>query len=94
MKNKFPWLLAGTLLAGLAGNALSQSPAAPDAAPQNVVQLSATGSVDVQQDLLVLTLSTTRDGKDASAVQAQLREALEKAVLEARRASSSTGTGA
>ena len=93
MKNKFPWLLAGTLLAGLAGNALSQSPAAPDAAPQNVVQLSATGSVDVQQDLLVLTLSTTRDGKDASAVQAQLREALEKAVLEARRASSSTEPG-
>ncbi len=52
----------------------------------NVVQLSATGSVDVQQDLLVLTLSTARDGKDANAVQAQVREALDKAVVEARRA--------
>lgn len=90
MQTKLPWLVAGTLLAGLAGTAFSQSLAAPDAVPQNVVQLSATGSVDVQQDLLVLTLSTTRDGKDASMVQAQLREALDKAVLEARRASSST----
>lgn len=54
-------------------------------APQNVVQLSATGAVDAQQDLLVLTLNTTRDGKEAAAVQAQLRQALDAAVLEARR---------
>lgn len=54
-------------------------------APQNVVQLSAAGAVEVQQDLLVLTLSTTRDGKDAAAVQAQLRQALDAAVQEARR---------
>lgn len=54
-------------------------------APQNVVQLSATGAVDAQQDLLVLTLNTTRDGKEAATVQAQLRQALDAAVLEARR---------
>ena len=53
--------------------------------PRNVVQLSASGSVDVQQDLLVLTLSTARDGKDAALVQSQLRQALDAAVLEARR---------
>jgi len=53
--------------------------------PQNVVQLSASGAVEVQQDLLVFTLSTTRDGKEASAVQSQLRQALDAAVLEARR---------
>ena len=53
--------------------------------PHNVVQLAATGSVDVQQDLLVLTLSTARDGKDAAVVQSQLRQALDAAVLEARR---------
>ena len=53
--------------------------------PRNVVQLSASGSVDVQQDLLVLTLSTARDGKDAAVVQSQLRQALDAAVLEARR---------
>ena len=55
------------------------------AEPHNVVQLSAAGSVDVQQDLLVLTLSTARDGKDAAVVQSQLRQALDAAVLEARR---------
>ena len=45
--------------------------------PQNVLQLSASGSVEVQQDLLVLTLGTSRDGKEAGAVQSQLRQALE-----------------
>lgn len=87
MQIKFPWVVAGALLAGMAGSAFSQSAPAPvPSVPQNVVQLEATGAVEVQQDLLVLTLSTTRDGKDAGAVQAQLREALDKAVLEARRA--------
>ncbi len=86
------------LLALAAASAWSQPAGAPaaqpaPAAPQNVVQLSAEGSVEVQQDLLVLTLGTTRDGKDANTVQAQLREALDKAVLEARRASSSTEPG-
>lgn len=53
--------------------------------PQNVLQLSASGSVEVQQDLLVLTLGTSRDGKEAGAVQSQLRQALETALQEARR---------
>lgn len=55
------------------------------AAPHNVVQLSASGTVEVQQDLLVLTLQATRDGKDAAAVQAQLRQALDGALQEARK---------
>ena len=37
--------------------------------PQNVLQLSATGTVEVQQDLLSMTLSTTRDAADAATVQ-------------------------
>ena len=53
--------------------------------PQNVLQLSASGSVEVHQDLLVLTLGTSRDGKEAGAVQSQLRQALETALQEARR---------
>ena len=94
MHIKFPLWVAGTLLAGVACAAQAQPASAAAASPpRNVVQLSATGSVDVQQDLLVLTLSTTRDGKDASAVQAQLREALDKAVFEARRASSTAEPG-
>jgi predicted secreted protein len=55
------------------------------APPQNVLQLSATGTVEVQQDLLSLTLNTTREGTDAAAVQAQLKAALDAALAEARK---------
>jgi predicted secreted protein len=51
----------------------------------NVVQLSAEGSVDAVQDLLVATLAATRDGRDAAAVQAQLQKAVEAALAVARR---------
>lgn len=53
--------------------------------PQNVVQLSANASVDVAQDLMVFSMSTTRDGSDASAVQTQLKLALEVALSEAKK---------
>lgn len=53
--------------------------------PHNVLQLSATGQVEVQQDLLVMTLATTREGGDAASVQAELRQALDSALPEARR---------
>jgi predicted secreted protein len=53
--------------------------------PQNVLQLQATGTVEVQQDLLMMTLSTSRDGGDPAAVQAQLKAALDAALAEARR---------
>jgi predicted secreted protein len=58
----------------------------PYAPPQNVLQLSASGSVEVQQDLLSLSLSTTREGTDANAVQGQLKAALDAALTEARKA--------
>jgi predicted secreted protein len=51
-----------------------------------VLQLSASGSVEVQQDLLSLSLSTTREGTDANAVQGQLKAALDAALTEARKA--------
>ena len=54
--------------------------------PENVLQLMASGSVEVQQDLLSLTLTTTREGNDANAVQAQLKAALDAALTEARKA--------
>jgi predicted secreted protein len=53
---------------------------------QNVAQLSASGSVEVQQDLLSIAMSTTRDGADASAVQTQLKQALDTALAQARQA--------
>lgn len=57
-----------------------------DAAPRNVVQLSASAALDVPQDWLQLTLSTSRDGADAQVVQAQLKTALDAALKEARAA--------
>ena len=55
-------------------------------APQNVVNLSAEASREVAQDLIAITLSATRDGGDAATVQAQLRQTLDAALAEARKA--------
>ncbi|QNP59647.1 SIMPL domain-containing protein [Paenacidovorax monticola] len=63
--------------------AFAQNPSS--AAPQNVVQLSATGTVEVEQDLLVLTLGTSKEAADAATVQAQLKQALDAALAEAKR---------
>lgn len=66
-----------------AGAASAQGVAYPP--PQNVLQLTANGSVEVQQDLLTMTLSTARDGPDSAVVQSQLRAALDAALAEAKR---------
>lgn len=70
------------MLAG-AGAVFAQNAAV--AVPQNVVQLSATGTVEVQQDLLVLTLAQAKEGTDAATVQTQLKQALDAALAEAKR---------
>jgi predicted secreted protein len=54
--------------------------------PQNVLQLSASSQVEVQQDLLSLSLTTTREGSDPNTVQSQLKAALDAALAEARKA--------
>lgn len=54
--------------------------------PQNVLQLSTTGTVEVTQDQISITLSTGRDGRDPVAIQTQLKGAVEAALAEARRA--------
>ena len=53
---------------------------------KNVAQLSASGSVEVQQDVLSISLSTTRDGADATLVQTQLKQALDAALTQAKQA--------
>jgi predicted secreted protein len=53
---------------------------------QNVAQISTTGSVEVQQDLLSISLTTTRDGTDAGVVQTQLKQALDTALTQAKQA--------
>lgn len=53
---------------------------------QGVVSLSASASVEVTKDLLNIVLTTTREGQDASIVQGQLKQALDAALAEARKA--------
>ena len=53
--------------------------------PQNVVQLSANGSVEVQQDLLVLSMNSVKEAPDAATVQNQLKQALDVALAEAKK---------
>lgn len=64
------------------GSALAQS--AQPAEPTNVVSLSASGFLEVQQDWLTISLNTTKDGTDAAAVQAQLKAALDSALAVAK----------
>ena len=69
--------LAGLLGAGGAGAQMLPP-------PQNVVSLAAEASTEVAQDLLTITLGATREGVDAAAVQSQLRQLLDAALVEAR----------
>jgi len=68
-----------------AAAAAVQAQNVPYPPPSNVLQLSATGTVEVQQDLLRMSLSTTREGQDPAAVQNQLKQALDAALTEARK---------
>ena len=74
-------MLAGCALAMAAG-ALPAQTLPP---PQNVLQLQANGTVEVQQDLLQMNLSTARDGTDPAVVQTQLKAALDAALNEAKK---------
>ncbi len=74
---------AAALLLGLC--ALARAADAP--AVQGVVNLSASASVEVPRDMLSVTLTATRDGVDAAAVQGALKQALDAALVEAKKAS-------
>lgn len=76
-------LIATATFLVCAGAAMAQNAAPLET--RNVVQLSATGTVEAQQDLLVVTLSVSKDGADAAAVQTQLKQALDAALVEAKR---------
>ena len=73
------WLLALTCItAGVSAQTLP--------APQNVLNLSAQASLEVVQDYLSISLVANRDGSDSAQVQTQLRQVLEAALVEARKA--------
>lgn len=75
-------IAAGAIFTWASGIFAQQNPYPP---LQNVVQLSASGSVEVQQDLLSISMNTSRDGSDAGAVQSQLKTAIDAALAEARK---------
>lgn len=79
-------LAAACVAACVTWPAWAQVPLATTVAPQNVVSLSASASMEVPKDLLRIVFSTQRDGPDAAPLQAQLKQALDAALAEARKA--------
>ena len=59
---------------------------APTPAPQGVVSLASSASLDITKDVLSVTFGTTREGPEAAGVQSQLKQALDAALAEARKA--------
>lgn len=54
--------------------------------PANIVNISASGFLEVPQDWLTMSLNTTKEGADAAAVQTQLKTALDAALAQAKTA--------
>jgi predicted secreted protein len=76
-------LSAAALVAAVAllpGTGSAQTPP-----PQDVLSLSASASTEVTRDVMNLVLSTSREGAEAQAVQAELSKALQAALAEARK---------
>jgi len=61
-------------------------PAAPALQVNDTLTLSASSTVEVPFDILTMTLATSREGGDAATVQGQLRQAIDAALGEARKA--------
>ena len=80
MKVLTPLLMLSAALAVTGARAADTAP--PTA---NVLSLSATASAEVTNDVLSITFSTQREGADPAAVQAQLTQALNAALAEARK---------
>jgi predicted secreted protein len=72
-------------LAVLAASQVQAQATTNPPAPQGVLSLNASASVDVPHDWMSLSFQATREGSDAGVVQAQLKTALEAALAEARR---------
>ena len=81
-KNSLPLVAAAVAIvtAGLSGARAETPP------PQGVLSLTASATVEVTKDVLSITFSTAKEGPDANAVQAQLKQALDAALAEAKKA--------
>ena len=85
MKN-LPRCLAAAAAIAIACGAATIARAQTLPPPQNVISLSASATVEVNKDWLTVVFSTTREGSDAATVQTQLKQALDAALTEARKA--------
>ena len=54
--------------------------------PRGVVNISSSATLEVARDLMSVTFGTSREGADAAAVQSQLKQALDAALAEAKKA--------
>lgn len=70
--------------AALAASAAAQGQTLPP--PVNVVSLTATATVEVDKDWLTVVFNTTKEASEAAAVQSQLKQALDGALAEAKKA--------
>jgi predicted secreted protein len=75
--------IAVALLSGALAQAQQPAPPPP---MSGVVGLSASASTEVTKDLLNVALSVTKEGQDAATVQSQLKQALDAALAEAKKA--------
>jgi predicted secreted protein len=83
--SRIPGRAAIAAVAWLAGAALP-AVAQTMPPPQNVVHLDASATIELPSDWLTVTFSSSREGPEAAAVQSQLKQALDAALVEARRA--------
>jgi predicted secreted protein len=89
-----PLRLAGAL--GIVFGALAAPARADDRVvtcppSEGVVSLTSSATLDVPKDWMSVTFSTTREGADAGAVQAAVKEALEAALGQARKVAKADG---
>lgn len=78
-------LLVPAFLALLTTGVGAEAQATETPAPQGVVNLSSSASIEVTKDWMSVTLSTQREGLDAGVVQSQLKQALDAALVEAKK---------
>ncbi len=89
MKSLFPSAPVLLLAAGLWAAPVVHAQLGP--IPRDVVQFTATATLEARQDQLSVTLRATREGSDPAVVQQQLKAVLDAALAEARPAAQPGG---
>jgi predicted secreted protein len=79
--HRVAWMACALATMSIVAPARAQMPP-----PDGVLGIGASASIEVQKDVLAITFAATREGVDANAVQAELKQALDAALVEAKRA--------